>query len=88
MRASSPTGGALGNVSNQEGQYLRDAFAPINRTQDTADLSRSLREAAGATRSSKQRVREAYDMTYDYKTQGGSAKPAAGGQVVDFGSLK
>ena len=88
MRASSPTGGALGNVSNQEGQYLRDAFAPINRTQDTADLSRSLREAAGATRSSKQRVREAYDMTYDYKTQGGAAAPAAGGKVVDFGSLK
>jgi hypothetical protein len=88
MRASSPTGGALGNVSNQEGQYLRDAFAPINRTQDTADLSRSLTEAANATRSSKQRVREAYDMTYDYKNQGGATAPAAGGKVVDFGSLK
>jgi hypothetical protein len=70
MRSASPTGGALGNVSNQEGQYLRDAFAPINRTQDTADLSRALTEAAGATRSSKQRLREAYDMTYDYKNQG------------------
>lgn len=88
MRASSPTGGALGNVSNQEGQYLRDAFAPINRTQDTADLSRSLKDAANATRSSKQRVREAYDMTYDYKNQGGATAPAAGGKVVDFGSLK
>jgi hypothetical protein len=70
MRSSSPTGGALGNVSNQEGQYLRDAFAPINRTQDTADLQRALKEAAGATRSSKQRLRDAYDMTYDYKNQG------------------
>jgi hypothetical protein len=96
MRSASPTGGALGNVSNQEGQYLRDAFAPINRTQDTTDLSRSLREAAGATRSSKQRLREAYDMTYDYKNQGGArpapaaggAAPAAGGGVVDFGSLR
>ena len=89
MRSASPTGGALGNVSNQEGQYLRDAFAPINRTQDTADLSRALTEAAGATRSSKQRLREAYDMTYDYKNQGGAAAaPAAGGKVVDFGSLK
>ncbi len=76
MRASSPTGGALGNVSNQEGQYLRDAFAPINRTQDTADLSKALTDAANATRVSKQRVREAYDMTYDYKNQGGN-KPAA-----------
>lgn len=72
MRASSPTGGALGNVSNQEGQYLRDAFAPINRTQDTTDLSRSLKDAAVAARTSKQRVRDAYDMTYEYKTGGRS----------------
>lgn len=78
MRASSPTGGALGNVSNQEGQYLRDAFAPINRTQDTVDLQRALREAANAARTSKQRVREAYDMTYEYKNQGGGAKAPAG----------
>lgn len=88
MRSASPTGGALGNVSNQEGQYLRDAFAPINRTQDTADLQRALREAANATKSSKQRLREAYDMTYDYKNQGGATAPAVGGKVVDFGSLK
>lgn len=76
MRASSPTGGALGNVSNQEGQYLRDAFAPLNLTQDTADLSRVLTEAASATRVAKQRVREAYDMTYDYKNQGGNKSVA------------
>jgi len=77
MRASSPTGGALGNVSNQEGQYLRDAFAPINRTQDTGDLKAALTNAANATRSSKQRVRDAYDMTYEYKTGGGTAAPIA-----------
>lgn len=77
MRAASPTGGALGNVSNQEGQYLRDAFAPINRTQDTRDLSKALTNAANAARASKQRVREAYDMTYDYKT---ANTPAAGGE--------
>ena len=84
MRASSPTGGALGNVSNQEGQYLRDAFAPINRTQDTTDLSRSLKEAAVAARTSKQRVRDAYDMTYEYKTSGSAApKPSAVAPNVD-----
>lgn len=81
MRAASPTGGALGNVSNQEGQNLRDAFAPLNRTQDTADLSNALVNAAKATRAAKQIVRETYDMTYDYKNQ-------SGGKVVDFGSLK
>jgi hypothetical protein len=77
MRAASPTGGALGNVSNQEGQYLRDAFAPINRTQDTKDLSLALTNAANVARAAKQRVREAYDMTYDYKT-GGAPPPPPG----------
>ena len=77
MRASSPTGGALGNVSNQENEYLRDAFAPINRTQDTGDLKTALKNAAITTRTAKQRVRDAYDMTYDYKTGGGAAAPAA-----------
>ena len=70
MRASSPTGGALGNVSDREGQYLRDAFAPISRTQDTAELSRALTNAASTAKVAKQRVRESYDLTYDYKNQG------------------
>ena len=77
MRAASPTGGALGNVSNQENQYLRDAFAPINRTQDTADLKQALLGAAQATVESRQRVRDAYDQTYEYRSQrGGAAAPA------------
>ena len=70
LRASSPTGGALGNVSNQEGQNLRDAFAPINRTQDTADLKSTLLKTASTVRASKDRLKEAYDLTYDYKKQG------------------
>jgi hypothetical protein len=80
MRASSPTGGALGNVSNQEGQYLRDAFAPIQLTQDTPDLKTALENAAVTARTAKQRVREAYDMTYDYKNQGG-ARPAPASNI-------
>jgi len=80
MRASSPTGGALGNVSNQEGQYLRDAFAPIQLTQDTPDLKIALENAAVTARTAKQRVREAYDMTYDYKNQGG-ARPAPASNI-------
>lgn len=77
MRAASPTGGALGSISNQEGQYLRDAFAPINRTQDTADLKNALQNAANAARGSKQRMREAYDLTYQYRTQQEAAPSGA-----------
>jgi len=78
MRAASPTGGALGNVSNQEGQYLRDAWAAINRTQDTADLKANLLKAAGQARDSKDRIKEAFDATYDYRANKDAAAAPQG----------
>ena len=75
MRAASPTGGALGNVSNQEGQQLKDAFGTLNRTQDASSLRTQLGRVADDVRGAKTRVREAYDMTYDYK----AGAPASGG---------
>jgi hypothetical protein len=75
MRAASPTGGALGNVSNQEGQQLKDAFGTLNRTQDASSLRTQLGRVADDVRGAKQRVREAYDMTYDYK----AGAPVSGG---------
>ena len=71
IRASSPTGGALGNVSNAEGQNLRDAFAPLKLTQNASDLKGQLLKAAQETRASVGRIKETFDMTYEYKTQGG-----------------
>jgi hypothetical protein len=81
MRAASPTGGALGNVSNQEGQFLRQAFAAIDRVQDAADVQAAIDTVITELGGSKSRVREAYDMTYDYKapaTSGAAAAPAGG----------
>ena len=80
MRAASPTGGALGNVSNQEGQQLKDAFGTLNRTQDAADLRTQLGRVADDVRGAKTRVREAYDMTYDYRP---STAPSGGGGGKD-----
>lgn len=71
IRASSPTGGALGNVSNAEGQNLRDAFAPLKLTQNASDLKGYLLRAAQETRASAGRIKETFDMTYEYKNQGG-----------------
>jgi hypothetical protein len=67
MRKSSPTGGALGNVSNQEGQQLRDAWAAISRVQNAKDLKTQLERAANDVRGSTDRIREAFNETYDYK---------------------
>jgi hypothetical protein len=84
MRAASPTGGALGNVSNQEGQQLKDAFGTLNRTQDAADLRTQLGRVADDVRGAKQRVREAYDMTYDYKASApSSGNSDSGGKKAD-----
>jgi hypothetical protein len=80
MRASSPTGGALGNVSNQEGQFLRDAFASIGRTQSKDDLAAALKDAAKRVRESKERIREAYDMTYEYRS---NAAPTSNAPAAD-----
>lgn len=85
MRAASPTGGALGNVSNQEGQQLKDSFGALNRTQDAADLRTQLGRVADDVRGAKTRVREAYDMTYDYKAGAPSATPAPGGKDDPLG---
>jgi hypothetical protein len=75
MRAASPTGGALGNVSNQEGAQLRAAFAAIDRKQDAADVQKAIDTAIADLKASKGRVREAYQMTYDYKGLADSSTP-------------
>jgi hypothetical protein len=84
MRAASPTGGALGNVSNQEGTQLRQSFAAIDRVQDAADVQKAIDSAITDLQGSKSRVREAYDMTYDYKApapSGGAAPGAPAGEA-------
>ena len=75
MRAASPTGGALGNVSNQEGTQLRQSFAAIDRRQDASDVQSAIDQAVTDLQGSKRRVREAYDMTYEYKAPRGSKAP-------------
>lgn len=78
MRNASPTGGALGNVSNAEGQQLRAAFAAIDRRQDPESVRRAIDDAIIRLQGSKERVRDAYNMTYEYKGgQVAPSKPAA-----------
>lgn len=79
MREASKTGGALGNVSNQEGKQLVAAFAAIDRRQDAKDVREALNQAITDVQGAKTRMREAYDMTYDYRAGKGGEKatPAA-----------
>jgi hypothetical protein len=87
MRNASTTGGALGNVSNQEGTQLRQAFGALDRTQEAGSVKNELDRLIENVTGTKGRVREAYDMTYDYKGGGGATPPpppppSAGGNTV------
>ena len=77
MRDASKTGGALGNVSNQEGERLeRSIVGGLDRTQNIQDVKKSIDQLIDDIRGSKIRMREAYDDTYSYKS-GGASTPAA-----------
>ncbi len=73
MREASKTGGALGNVSNQEGKQLQASFAAIDRRQDAADVKKSLDTAISDVEGARTRMREAYDDTYSYRGQRGES---------------
>jgi hypothetical protein len=89
LRDASKTGGALGNVSNQEGKQLTASFAAIDRRQNAEDVRAAIDQAIADIQGTKTRMREAYDSTYSYKSSQNpvEVKPA-GGKVIDFGSLK
>ena len=81
MREASKTGGALGNVSNEEGRRLEKSIVGgLDRTQNITDVQQGINDLIDEIRTSQARVREAYDTTYEYRTQrgaGGGNAPAA-----------
>ncbi len=89
MRNASPTGGALGNVSNQEGTQLRQAAGALSRVQEKGSVQNELDRIADSIRGSKSRVREAFDMTYEYKPSAtGGATPSAAPSAAPTGGKK
>lgn len=77
MRQASPTGGALGNISNQEVKYLRDAFGALDPVQDTETFKQKINDVISQLQTSKRNVREEYDNTYEYRTQRAAAAGTA-----------
>jgi len=79
MRDASKTGGALGNVSNQEGTQLKASFAAIDRRQEAEDVKKAIEQAIDDVERTKVRMREAYDSTYSYKSSAPVAPQGIGG---------
>ena len=77
MRVNSPTGGALGNISDTEGKRLREAFGAFDQTQGKEDFQKSIDDAINQLQFSKQNIAGAFNDTYSYRSGGASATPAA-----------
>ncbi len=64
MRANSPTGGALGQVSERELAYLQATMGDIAQEQDGALLAEKLRAMQRQIEGMGERLQQAYDMTF------------------------
>lgn len=64
MRASSPTGGALGNVTERELAFLQSVVRNIESSQSPEQLRRNLEEFQREVRGSWERVARAYQQDY------------------------
>lgn len=83
MREASKTGGALGNVSNEEGRRLEKSIVGgLDRTQNIADVQQGIDDLIAEIKTSQARVRDAYDTTYEYRKQrsadGATRAPTSG----------
>ena len=67
LKAASPTGGALGNVSNEEGRRLRDSVATFSRKQATPDFIAGLERYLVDLEMARENVIAAFDETYSYR---------------------
>lgn len=73
MRDASPTGGALGNVSNQEGSKLEKSVAAFSQAQDYQDFQDALRDYLIDLKTAQENVQAAFDETYGYRGEAPSS---------------
>ena len=64
MREASKTGGAVGNVSDREGDKLERTIAALDQAQGTPDFKRQLKKAQDQIRLSKQLIDTAFQEQY------------------------
>jgi hypothetical protein len=82
LRDASPTGGAVGNVSDAEGKALRDSFGAFNQAQQDEDFVGQIDDTIADLRFSKQNITQAFDDEYAYRSKGKPSTTPQGGRNV------
>lgn len=73
MRDSSPTGGALGSITERELSLLQSAWANVEQAQSKDQFVKSLQDVKRINDGALKRAREAYNQTYK---KGGNVRPS------------
>jgi hypothetical protein len=81
LRDASPTGGAVGNVSDAEGKALRDSFGAFNQAQQDEDFVDQIDATIADLKFSKQNITQAFDDEYAYRSAAATSKPSGGKDV-------
>ncbi len=83
MRAASPTGGALGNVTERELAFLQSVVRNIENSQSPEQLRRNLQDFQRELRASWARVARAYDQDYGSGRQAAQEAPQQPSPDID-----
>jgi hypothetical protein len=69
MRAANPTGGAVGNVSNAEGQRFENLQAALSQIQSGSQARKELERLVKELEGSEDRLKNAFERTYGAGTE-------------------
>jgi hypothetical protein len=82
MRTNSPTGGALGSVSDYEGKTLRASVAALDKGQGEGSFRQAIDSYIADLESSKANIAGAYEETYSYRANQTPVAPRAQGTLT------
>ena len=88
MRNMSKTGGALGNVSDNEGKRLEANLSPLEKPQSIEQITSSLKKIINYTNEAKTRLNNAYSLKYKDSQSGEQSSTPSLPKTINFNELK
>jgi len=88
MRANSKSGGALGNVSNKEGEWLQNAISNLTTSQSEESFKASLGTIINHMQGVKKRLLDTYESNYGSGAASRSAPTRSSNKVVRYEDMK
>jgi hypothetical protein len=89
LRNASKTGAGVGNVSNKEGDRFENLKASLARSQSLDSMKNALKRLRDQADITDTTIQDAFDETYEYRTQRGApATPAAGGATGNWSVVR